>query len=407
MSNSNKTLRLFFYTEDVVSGIFESQVLQYLQFLKSSGCEVTLICFGSLKFFLKDRKSTLNKLKKVTLCRLHFIFLPAFSPFKIPGKCLWSFYACFFVCYSLFFKKRLIIQARGIWSTVIGYKIKHYIRNTRLIFDMRGDEVSEYKYNPCIPENETKKHRAEAIEKYQKECLIRSDICLFVSQAMKKMALARAAATLPENYVIPSTGLSRYYYYDEDVRGRRRRELRLENKFVVGYSGSVVSWQRMDKVLEVFDIVRSIRRDAALLVFTKEVLEFKTQYLRSVTDDSIMVRTAGDDDLGEYLQCFDMGVLLRDRLVLNQVASPTKFAEYLLCGVPSLVSGGIGDLEDIVNKQEVGICIQDLNNHNALVDGVKQFVNKQFNRESIAQYGKSAWARESYLDVYKEIFEMN
>jgi glycosyltransferase involved in cell wall biosynthesis len=406
MIAEKKNKRFFFYTENIVSGIFESQVLQYLQFLKSNAYEVTLVCFCSIKFFLRERKATLKALKKVTECGLHYILLPTFNPFNILGKFTWSFYLFCFICYSLLFKKRLIIQARGIWGTVIGYRIKHYLKSTRLIFDMRGDEVSEYKTNPHVPDNEIKKQRSETIKKFQTECINRSDICLFVSHAMKQIALAGVVKT-PVNHVIPSTGLSRYFYYDKNIRDKRRRELKLENRFVVGYSGSIISWQRIDKVLEVFDIVRSSLREAALLVFTKEVEEFKKEYLKSLSTDSVIVQNIGNEKLGEYLQCFDMGILLRDRLILNQVASPTKFAEYLLCGVPSLVSRGIGDLEDIVNKQEVGICVQDLNDHNDLENGVKQFISTPFNRELIAQYGKSKWARESYLDIYKKIFSIN
>ena len=34
------------------------------------------------------------------------------------------------------------------------------------------------------------------------------------------------------------------------------------------------------------------------------------------------------------------------------------------------------------------------------------FLSKEFNREAIAQYGKSNWCREAYLDVYKTVFEV-
>lgn len=401
MQTDPKIKRMFFYSESVLSGIFESQVLQYLLYLKSNGCEVTLVCFGSLNFLLNDRKNILDKLNKISQCGLHYLYFPSFSPFNAVGKGLSCFYAFCFVCYCFVENQPLIIQARGIWSAKIGYLIKRFFKNTKLIFDMRGDELSEYEYNFRF--NVKNHQNLKYIEQLQKSSVCRSDVCLFVSHALKQ--LASSIGEIRDHYIIPSTGLSQYFFYDKNIREKRRKELNVSGKFVVGYSGSIASWQRVDKVIEVFEMVRSINHNAVLVVFTKEIEEFKKQFNR-YTDSEVVLRSLKNNELGEYIQCFDMGVLLRDKLILNKVASPTKFAEYLLCGVPSLVSAGIGDLEQIISEQNAGICIQDIDDQSGLQNGVKRFLNKKFDREEIAKYGKSDWCREAYLDVYKKIFEV-
>lgn len=53
----------------------------------------------------------------------------------------------------------------------------------------------------------------------------------------------------------------------------------------------------------------------------------------------------------------DLGLLLRERNSVNRVASPVKFAEYLACGVPVLVSPGVGDCPDIVRRERVGYIL--------------------------------------------------
>jgi len=40
----------------------------------------------------------------------------------------------------------------------------------------------------------------------------------------------------------------------------------------------------------------------------------------------------------KFLQAADMGILLRKKDPLNEVAAPTKFAEYMMTGLPTLIS---------------------------------------------------------------------
>jgi glycosyltransferase involved in cell wall biosynthesis len=54
----------------------------------------------------------------------------------------------------------------------------------------------------------------------------------------------------------------------------------------------------------------------------------------------------------------DLGLLLRDAHPVNRVASPVKFAEYLACGVPVLISPGVGDCPRIVERERVGFVFR-------------------------------------------------
>ena len=57
------------------------------------------------------------------------------------------------------------------------------------------------------------------------------------------------------------------------------------------------------------------------------------------------------------LSAADFGLLLRENNIVNNVASPTKFAEYLMAGLPVIISNGIGDFSYFVRFKNVGICI--------------------------------------------------
>jgi glycosyltransferase involved in cell wall biosynthesis len=63
-------------------------------------------------------------------------------------------------------------------------------------------------------------------------------------------------------------------------------------------------------------------------------------------------------EIQNYLAVGDLGLLLRERNSVNRVASPVKFAEYLACGLPVLVSPGVGDFSHFVCAEHVGYVLE-------------------------------------------------
>lgn len=55
----------------------------------------------------------------------------------------------------------------------------------------------------------------------------------------------------------------------------------------------------------------------------------------------------------------DLAVIFRKQDLVNRVACPTKFAEYLGCGLPVLCTEGIGDLSQLVRSNNLGWIMQD------------------------------------------------
>ncbi|HRN37811.1 MAG TPA: hypothetical protein PLL18_12975, partial [Flavobacteriales bacterium] len=50
----------------------------------------------------------------------------------------------------------------------------------------------------------------------------------------------------------------------------------------------------------------------------------------------------------------DHALLIREDAITNRVASPTKFAEYLACGLPVVISPYIGDFSGEVDRERLG-----------------------------------------------------
>jgi hypothetical protein len=69
------------------------------------------------------------------------------------------------------------------------------------------------------------------------------------------------------------------------------------------------------------------------------------------------VKWAKPDEVATILGGCDHGLLVREDTITNQVASPTKFAEYLASGLQLIISERIGDFSGLVKEHGLGLVI--------------------------------------------------
>ena len=71
----------------------------------------------------------------------------------------------------------------------------------------------------------------------------------------------------------------------------------------------------------------------------------------------VAIRWVSAEEVPVYLAACDYGILIRENTVTNQVAAPTKFAEYLHSGLKVLISEHIGDYTDFVREHQCGVVV--------------------------------------------------
>ena len=111
-------------------------------------------------------------------------------------------------------------------------------------------------------------------------------------------------------------------------------------------------------------------------------------------------------DVPKYLNCADIGFMLRDSRDLNKAASPVKFPEYLACNLKVVASPGIGDVSDCIIKNDCGILIDTL----SVDDGIKNLQNLVFkllkdkNNKTTNKIPLRNYLWQNYSEIYKEIY---
>ena len=120
-----------------------------------------------------------------------------------------------------------------------------------------------------------------------------------------------------------------------------------------------------------------------------------------VEQSTTTVMSVTSDEVPQILAASDLGLLLRENSIVNAVASPVKFGEYMAAGIPLLISQGIGDYSDAVRDQGLGICVDigtsDENLQRMLAEGLPAIIDHSLRERCRAfAYDNLRW--DNYAD---------
>jgi hypothetical protein len=174
------------------------------------------------------------------------------------------------------------------------------------------------------------------------------DAAIFVSQPLARLCAADLdgkAAT-----IIPCTASEDRFFYDPALRSAQRAELGYsDDDKVVVYCGSVSTFEYFEESAAYVARAAAANERLRFLVVTPQVDTASHQLAGYGLVGATVVR-ADFADVNRYLNAADAGLLLRRRNPVTESASPTKFAEYCLTGLPVIMHDYIGDTFDIARS---------------------------------------------------------
>jgi glycosyltransferase involved in cell wall biosynthesis len=131
----------------------------------------------------------------------------------------------------------------------------------------------------------------------------------------------------------------------------------VEDRFVVVYPGRFGQWHYGRETCRVVRGLMDADPDVFFLVLTPDVEEAQAMARDALPAGRYEIRSAAHGEVSRYLRAADAGILLRAPDPLNEVACPTKFAEYVMSGLPVLISAGIGDCSGFVQEWQAGAVL--------------------------------------------------
>ena len=159
--------------------------------------------------------------------------------------------------------------------------------------------------------------------------------------------------------VFPCLADESRFSWDPEVRNKLRKREGLDGKFVVVFPGSTGRWHHLPATLAF--LKKWMEEDSRLyfVALTPGVEAMEDACADVLEPGRFRVFQATHDEVAEWLNAADLGILLRALDPVNRVASPTKFAEYALTGLPVAISESIGDYSEMVAQENVGFFVDD------------------------------------------------
>lgn len=131
---------------------------------------------------------------------------------------------------------------------------------------------------------------------------------------------------------------------------------------VICYSGGLSKWQKIATIISIFEKLSDVNKKFKFLFLTKQVDKLKCLLDKSkLPQDSFLVICCDQNEVCEYLNASDLGIIIRDDILVNNVASPVKIGEYLGSGIPVALSNGVGDFSESLTRAGVGLCLSEDN----------------------------------------------
>ena len=169
-----------------------------------------------------------------------------------------------------------------------------------------------------------------------------------------------------------------------------------DENIVMVYSGSSSGWQSFKSLQDILGKILASDQNFKLLFLAPDdpiIEDMKKEYPGQVSRNWV-----SPDAVFDILAACDFGILFRDNTITNNVASPTKFAEYLASGLSVIISSSIMDYAKFVKKHNCGMVIE----NNEVKDLYKPGVEEKMINSDLAL---NKLSKDSFKKEYQTVID--
>lgn len=396
--------RKYIYLSNVsIDGtVFQTQVLDWLHLYKKHQLEFELLHV----FHVKELKRPANVKKQITYFKKNTILSSGFMFFFPSRNLLYiiNVLEIFFRILRYIYKyDEVLIFSRALIGKEITLLRKIFPGKIVFFYDARGAGAEENKYDAIKHhDNSRRKYRIIADTYFLEfKTVLSADTVFVVSLVLEKYFKNMYGLNDKKFMLYPCLSDSSKFYFSPNLRMEVRSKLHIsDDTKVFIYSGGVGPWHLSEKLISFFDQLLKHEKNVCMLYLTKD-----NTNIEKVIDKYPEVKTrflsfsVQNKEVHKYLNAADYGLLFRENSIVNNVASPTKFAEYILCGLPVIISEGIGDYSDFTEENNLGVLLKESELRNFEMFDFNNFIRKSFDRTYISDIGLKHFSKESAINT--------
>jgi glycosyltransferase involved in cell wall biosynthesis len=303
-----------------------------------------------------------------------------------------------------------VIHARNHVPALIALVLKKMFK-IKLVFDMRGVMAEEYVdagtwKRGSIPFRLTKWVESETLRRADAIIMLTHKI----RERLQASSLELYANPAPIEVIPCCVDLRRYASRPD---GSLRSRLGLDGKWVMVYSGSLGGWYLASEMVALFSEMSKLVQNSHFLVLTQSYHELIAMHFRRqrIPLDRYTIITASPQQVPSLLSSCDFGVSFIKPCYSKLSSSPTKIGEYLAAGLPFITNPGIGDVDELITGEGVGVFAQSFEPaayHHAVLEMLRLLENREQIRSRCRHSAESHLSlsgvgREGYRRVYLKL----
>jgi glycosyltransferase involved in cell wall biosynthesis len=232
----------------------------------------------------------------------------------------------------------------------------------RTIFDVRGLMAEEYA-DAGVWREGSKVYRA--VKWLERAGLRRANQVVVLTERMRAWLSESGLARAEKVTVIPCcVGLSRFEgdgaKDDESIAERSVIDEGGAERFEVVYAGAATGLYLLEEMARFFLAVRELRPRAFFRVLTRSDAGHVSEVLKraGLSTEEFRVGAVEPSEVPAYLKRARLGLSFRKASFSQIAASPTKIPEYLAAGLPAVSNAGIGDTDELLERERIGVVVR-------------------------------------------------
>ena len=165
-------------------------------------------------------------------------------------------------------------------------------------------------------------------------------------------------------------------------------------KFV--YAGSMAQWQCPEETISLFSEIKKSIPEATFTILTAD--QEQARKLLSQSNTEAEVKYIPLKDLPTEMAKYKYGFLLREKMIINEVSTPTKMNSYIASGVIPIFSDVIGDFKDVFRSLKYSVACD--NDYDGIIKKILEIENINIDSKDILNEYQSIFKSYYNRDAY-------
>jgi glycosyltransferase involved in cell wall biosynthesis len=396
--------------------LVQTQVLPYLREIQKDGIKVSLLTFEpNFKTTWTAEQIEVEK-QKLAEENIDWFALAYHKRPSAPATAYDVLCGAWLIWRLLRREKFDVLHARIHIPMLMAVLARKFSRHKpKLLFDIRGFFPEEYTDAGIWKENGWLYRVVKRIEKL---LLKESDAFVVLTEKAREILFLESKETgfdklnRPVEVIPCCIDVKRFSAAKKLDRETIRRELNLDGKQVFVYVGSFGGWYLTDEMLDFLAVVHRQNKNAFSMILTQRDTEKVESLLlkAGLQKTDFSVGSVTPQEIPRFLKAADVAISFIKKCYSKQAASPTKIAEYLAGSLPIVSNSGVGDLDALIEGEQVGVILNGFSEQSyraALVEieSILQNKNLQEHCQNIAHkhFDLTTIGGENYRRLYRKV----